>query len=169
MLNVLRHTENMAANIINLMDIVALTVDLPEYELKRGQVGTVVEILANCKAFEVEFCYPDGKTYESIGLRPEQIMVLHFEPKPLMAKGNTVTLIPIHAELTTQQAADLMNVSRPYLIKLMEAGEILYYKMGRHRRVRFEDLMAYKTRVDVSRQDALDALVAETELLGLYD
>lgn len=82
MLNVVPHTENMALNAINLMDVVALTVDLPEYELKRGQVGTVVEILANCKAFEVEFCYPDGKTYESIGLRPEQIMVLHFEPKP---------------------------------------------------------------------------------------
>jgi hypothetical protein len=74
----------MPFNAINLIDVVALTVDLPEYELKRGQVGTVVEILANGTAFEVEFCYPDGKTYESIGLRPEQIMVLHFEPKPLI-------------------------------------------------------------------------------------
>lgn len=65
---------------IQLLDIVALTVDLPQYNLWRGQVGTVVEILANGAAFEVEFSDRTGRTYESIGLRPEQIMVLHFEP-----------------------------------------------------------------------------------------
>ncbi|WP_204368588.1 DUF4926 domain-containing protein [Neosynechococcus sphagnicola] len=63
-----------------LLDVVALTVDLPQYNLWRGQVGTVVEILANGTAFEVEFSDRNGRTYESLGLRPEQIMVLHFEP-----------------------------------------------------------------------------------------
>jgi hypothetical protein len=63
-----------------LLDVVALTVDLPQYNLWRGQVGTVVEILANGNAFEVEFSDRDGRTYESVGLRPEQIMRLHFEP-----------------------------------------------------------------------------------------
>ncbi|MBE9239959.1 DUF4926 domain-containing protein [Synechocystis salina] len=63
-----------------LLDVVALTVDLPQYNLWRGQVGTVVEILANGKAFEVEFGDRHGRTYESLGLRPEQIIVLHFEP-----------------------------------------------------------------------------------------
>ena len=66
-------------NIIELLDIVALTVDLPEYNLRRGQVGTVVEILAGGKAFEVEFSDRDGRTYESLGLRPDQVMVLHYE------------------------------------------------------------------------------------------
>jgi hypothetical protein len=65
---------------IKLLDVVALTIDLPEYNLWRGQVGTVVEILANGKAFEVEFSDRDGRTFESLGLRPEQIMVLHYEP-----------------------------------------------------------------------------------------
>lgn len=65
---------------IKLLDIVALTVDLPEYNLWRGQVGTVVEILANGSAFEVEFSDRDGRTFESIGLRSEQIMLLRFEP-----------------------------------------------------------------------------------------
>lgn len=65
---------------VKLLDIVALTVDLPEYNLWRGQVGTVVEILANGTAFEVEFSARNGRTYESIGLRSNQIMVLHFEP-----------------------------------------------------------------------------------------
>jgi hypothetical protein len=63
-----------------LLDIVALTVDLPEYNLWCGQVGTVVELLADGTAFEVEFSDRDGRTFESIGLRPEQFMVLHFEP-----------------------------------------------------------------------------------------
>ncbi len=63
-----------------LLDVVALTVDLPQYNLWRGQVGTVVETLANGTAFEIEFSDRDGRTYESLGLRPEQIMVLRFEP-----------------------------------------------------------------------------------------
>jgi hypothetical protein len=65
---------------IKLLDIVALTVDLPEYNLWRGQVGTVVEILAHGKAFEVEFSDREGRIYESVGLRPDQIMGLHYEP-----------------------------------------------------------------------------------------
>ena len=70
----------MSKNTPKLLDIVALTIDLPEYNLLRGQVGTVVELLANGAAFEVEFSNRNGQTYESVGLRPEQIMVLHFEP-----------------------------------------------------------------------------------------
>jgi hypothetical protein len=65
---------------VKLLDVVALTVSLPEFNLWRGQVGTVVEILAEGRAFEVEFSDRTGRTYESVGLRPEQIMVLHFEP-----------------------------------------------------------------------------------------
>lgn len=65
---------------IKLLDVVALTVDLPEYNLWRGHVGTVVEILAGGKAYEVEFSDRNGRTYESLGLRADQIMVLHYEP-----------------------------------------------------------------------------------------
>ena len=68
------------ANTIKLLDVVALTVDLPDYNLWRGQVGTVVEILAGGTAFEVEFSDREGRTYESLGLRPEQLMVLHYAP-----------------------------------------------------------------------------------------
>jgi hypothetical protein len=65
---------------VKLLDVVALTVDLPEYHLRRGQVGTVVEILAGGAALEVEFSDRDGRTYESLGLRPDQVMVLHYDP-----------------------------------------------------------------------------------------
>jgi Domain of unknown function (DUF4926) len=69
--------------VVNLLDVVALTVDLPEYNLTQGQVGTVVEILASGKAFEVEFSdfrsEREGRTYESVGLRPDRFMVLQFD------------------------------------------------------------------------------------------
>lgn len=86
-----------------------------------------------------------------------------------MAQGNAVTLIPIHAELTTQEAADLLNVSRPYLVKQIEAGAIPHHKVGRHRRIQFDDLMAYKQQVHEQSSQALDEMVARSEEMGLYD
>ena len=81
----------MTTNSVKLLDVVALTVDLPEYSLWRGQVGTVVDILAGGTAFEFEFSDRNGRTYESIGLRPNQIMVLHFEPVSPDAKSEMVS------------------------------------------------------------------------------
>ncbi len=77
---------------VKLLDVVALTVDLPECNLWRGQVGTVVEILADGEAFEVEFSDRNGRTYESIGLRLNQIMVLHFEPLSPKSDREVATL-----------------------------------------------------------------------------
>ena len=70
---------------IKLLDVVALTDDLSEYNLRRGQVGTVVDILADGKAFEVEFSDREGRTYESVGLRSDQIMMLYYEPERLQS------------------------------------------------------------------------------------
>jgi hypothetical protein len=65
---------------MKLLETVALTVDLPEVNLRRGQVGTVVDVLDGGKAFEVEFSDRNGRTYASLGLRPEQVMVLRYAP-----------------------------------------------------------------------------------------
>ncbi len=87
-----------------------------------------------------------------------------------MAQGNAVTLIPIHAELTTQQAADILNVSRPFLVKLIESRQLLCRRVGRHRRIRFEDLMNYKQHIDDQRMQALDELAAQAQELNMgYD
>ena len=67
---------------VKLFDVVALTVDLPEYNLSKGKVGTVVELLKNSAAYEVEFSDRNGRTYQSLGLRPDHFMLLHYEPEP---------------------------------------------------------------------------------------
>lgn len=84
-----------------------------------------------------------------------------------MAEGNAVTLIPIHAELTTQEAANLLNVSRPFLIKLLEKGQIPFHKIGTHRRIRFIDLIHFKANSNKASQKALDELVKQAQELDL--
>jgi excisionase family DNA binding protein len=83
-----------------------------------------------------------------------------------MARGNAVTLLPHHAELTTQQAADILNVSRPHLIKLLEADAIPYHRVGTHRRVRFEHVLEYKQRTDEARRKSLAELADLSQELG---
>jgi len=84
-----------------------------------------------------------------------------------MAAGEGVSVVPAHAELTTQQAAELLNVSRPFLIGLLEAGEIEHRKVGKHRRIKAQSLMAYLARDDQERRAAADELTRLNQEMGL--
>ena len=84
-----------------------------------------------------------------------------------LAEGNAVKVVPIHAELTTQEAADMLNVSRPHLVKLLESGALAFHKTGKHRRIRFVDLMAFKTEQDRASAQAMEALAKQAQELQL--
>ncbi len=84
-----------------------------------------------------------------------------------IGEGNAVSIIPIHAELTTQEAADVLNVSRPFLVQLLEGGDIPFHKTGTHRRVRYQDVVTYKEQIDAKRAEALNALTEQAQALRM--
>ncbi len=84
-----------------------------------------------------------------------------------LSDGNAVKVVPVHAELTTQEAADMLNVSRPHLVKLLEEGQLTFHRTGKHRRVLFADLMAFKERRDQGSREAMAALAQQAQELGM--
>lgn len=114
-------------------------------------------------------------TVESESGKPESLLIpsvayeLLIDILSQISQGNAVTIVPVQAELSTQQAANLLNVSRPYLIKLLESKEIPYRKIGKHRRILAQDLYQYKADIDAKRSQSLDELTALSEELDLYE
>jgi excisionase family DNA binding protein len=86
-----------------------------------------------------------------------------------MQQGKAISIVPVMQDLTTQQAAGLLGVSRPFFVKLLESGKLPFHLTGTHRRVYLKDLLAYKEHRDGERHEALDRMAREAEELGLYD
>ena len=98
---------------------------------------------------------------------PVSALRLLVEVLTQLGEGNTVNLIPIHAELTTQEGADLLNISRPTFIKLLDENKIHYHRTGNRRKVKFTDVYQYKHQIDKQRFDTLDELSALDQEMGL--
>ena len=124
-------------------------------ELVAGQADASIRLVARSGTKETEISIPPA-ALELLGA-----MLTEF------AKGNAVTMFPVHAELTTQQAADLLGVSRPFLVEQLEKGKLRYRKVGTHRRVLLKDLMDYKQSMDRKRSDTLDELAAQAQELDM--
>lgn len=136
-------------------EIIDLTRRLPTRDEIENAADAATS-LANARHQDgtLEISGPDG---EAIRLAPA-ICDLLVDVLGHVAKGNMVTIVPTGALLTTQEAADLLNVSRPYLSKLLKEGEMPFIPVGSHRRVKLTDLMAYKQERDERRLKALDEL-----------
>ena len=104
----------------------------------------------------------------SVAMPGELVAMLRAVVEQLRA-GNGVSVAPLHAELTTVEAADILGVSRPHLVKLLEQAAMPYRMVGSHRRIRLVDVLAYRDRQDAQSRHALDQLTAQAEELGLYD
>ena len=135
-------------------------------EIAREATAKIIQFVRERQPLNVRV--DDSEQSESIVL-PAGAVALLKDILQAMAAGQGITLIPQHAELTTVEAANILNVSRPYLIKLLEAGEIPFHKVGRHRRVFMDDLMKYMEESDKKSRVAMGELVTLSEELGLYD
>ena len=100
---------------------------------------------------------------------PSSLKRVLVEAARQLAEGNGVSVMPVTAEITTQQAAELLNVSRPFVIGLLEKSQIPFHKVGTHRRIRLKDVLAYKRRRDASRRAVIERLAAQAQDLGIYE
>lgn len=127
------------------------------------ELSAVLESSCDIQHFEV--MGKDGETH-SVQL-PSSAVQLMIEVLTQLGQGNSVNITPIHAELTTQEAADLLNMSRPTFIKLLDEGTLPHTRSGNRRKVAFVDVMSYKQSLDEKRQCALDELSSLDQELGL--
>lgn len=100
---------------------------------------------------------------------PDEVYELLHDVLNALAQGMAITVAPTHTTLTTGDAAHLLGVSRPTLVRLLESGAIPYEQPGRHRKIKLGDLLAYRERARRSRAAGLDEMVQEAEEAGLYD
>jgi excisionase family DNA binding protein len=98
---------------------------------------------------------------------PEPIYRLLRQVAEALRLGQGVVVMPLHSLLTTNEAAEILNVSRPHLIKQLDAGAIPFERVGTHRRIRLSELLDYKEQRDADRREALEALARQAEDLGL--
>lgn len=145
---------------------VTLTPTLPS-EADARLAKETSRVLASHAARSEPLEFTFGRSPDGIVRVPASAVAMLVRILEEMAKGNAVTLIPIRAELTTQEAAEILNVSRPTLIQLLDESKIEFRKVGTHRRVRLESLLKFKRQADADRRTTLDELAAYDQEIGI--
>lgn len=144
------------------MSTASLILQPPKDETELREIKNLKAI---CDIDNIKILLPNGNQIEI----PYEILSMLKTMVQTLNNGGSLTIIPMNKELTTQQAADILNVSRPYFIKLLESGEIPFTKVGKHRRIFMQDLLEYRNKRDESREKNLDELSELSQELGLYD
>lgn len=134
----------------------------PNSDNERKELSNLVDNLSGLGKIAI---VADGQEIEM----PSIVSIALMEVIKTLNKGNSITLIPMDKELTTQQAADILNISRPYFIKLLETGEIPFKKTGTHRKILMQDLMKYREQRAETRKSKIEELSSLSQELGLYD
>lgn len=140
----------------------------PEQQSQVAALSQALDGMVRSPRRRAPRCQLVGPRGETIPV-PESVFFVLERVAEVMAGGDSVTVVPVSRELTTQQAADLLNVSRQYLVRLLEEGRIPFRRTGKHRRVRIDDLLAFKEQRDQERRAGLRELTRMTEELGGYD
>src|SRR3990172_9344899 len=136
----------------------------PQIAALSRAMGEMVQ-LPKRRAPQCQLVGPNG---QEISI-PESVFYVLERVAEVMARGDSITVVPVGKELTTQQAADLLNVSRQYLVRLLDEGRIPFRKTGKHRRLRIEDVLTFKEQRDKDRRAGLRELSRLTQEFGGYD
>ncbi len=134
-------------------------------ESEAAALGALQGLMERARIGTLQVIGPDGDRADL----PDSVHTLLVSVVRELARGGAVRTVIVHPELTTQQAADLLNVSRPFLIKLLDAGEIPFHRVGSHRRVKLQDTLAYRDQRSQRRRAALAELAREAQEMGLYE
>lgn len=140
----------------------------PEQQAQVVALSRALEGMAPAPKRRAPKCQLVGPKGESIAL-PESVFYVLERVAEVMAKGDSITVVPVGREVTTQQAADLLNVSRQYLVRLLDEGRIPFRRTGKHRRLRIEDVLSYKDQNDKDRRAGLRELTRMSQEFGGYD
>lgn len=134
-------------------------------EDERSEIASIQRALLGEAPNGPHLVGPDGE----VMILPESLRRVLLEAAQQLGRGNGVALLSYEHELTTDQAAEILNVSRPQLVGLLDAQTIPFHGVGADRRVALRDLLAYRRERDALRQRSLHAMVGEAQELGLYD
>ncbi len=134
-------------------------------EDERGELETIERSLDRLRGRKARLIGPANEAM----ILPDSLYRVLVQAASQLAEGYSVAIMPYSQELTTQQAADLLNVSRPHVVSLLESGAVPFHRVGTHRRVYLKDLLEYKHRRDSARRGELQAMVDEAQELGVYD